>query len=90
MAQGLVVVGGAEPEYYALNARTSGSDCTLRPIVNVLPNEESVFEGLEYLVQHRDEIARMRHDSWAFVKRYHDHVAVAKQYLEFWQGASVS
>lgn len=90
MAQGLVVVGGAEPEYYALTARTSGSDCTLRPIVNVLPNEESVFEGLEYLVQHRDEIARMRHDSWAFVKRYHDHVAVAKQYLEFWQGASVS
>ena len=85
MAQGLVVVGGAEPEYYELSGRVDGAPCTLHPIVNVLPDEESVYRGLEYLVLYRHEIDRMRQDSWKFVKHYHDHVKVAGLYLEFWK-----
>ncbi len=81
MSQGLIVVGGAEPEYYELQEKgVSG----LRPIINVEPNEASVFEKLCWLVEHSKEIPRLKRESREFVKIYHDHVKVARQYLDFW------
>lgn len=80
MAQGLIVVGGAEPEHYALLGCLD-----LCPIINVLPNETDVYEKLLYLVQHKSEIPRLSHESRQYIERYHDHKKVAQQYLDFWR-----
>jgi hypothetical protein len=80
MSQGLVLVGGAEPEHYQLM-----NEPDLRPIINVQPTEESVFEALEQLVLHPDCIPGLKRDSIAYIKKHHDHVAVAQSYLRFWE-----
>lgn len=80
MSQGLVVAGGAEPEHYRLM-----NENELRPIINVQPTEQSVFESLEQLVLHPEVLPGLKQDSIAYVKKHHDHVAVAKSYLRFWE-----
>lgn len=85
MAQGLIVVGGGEPENYEI---LGCSD--LRPILNVQPNEESVYEALSWLVEHKSEIPNLSHESRIYIERYHDHIKVAQQYLDFWQSSSFS
>lgn len=91
MSQGLVVVGGAEPEYYALqeeayaeSSRHSAKAIHLRPIINVAPTEESVYEALCNIVEHREDLPHLKKDSQDFVRRYHDYKVVAQQYLDFW------
>lgn len=91
MSQGLVVVGGAEPEYYTLQEQSysngssnAGNSEPLRPIINVAPNESSVYDALCSIVEHREELPRLKRESREFVKRYHDHTIVAEQYLNFW------
>ena len=80
MSQGMVLVGGAEPEHYQLM-----NEPDLRPIINVQPTEESVFEALEQLVHHPESKPKLKQDSIAYVKKHHDHIAVAKSYLQFWE-----
>lgn len=85
MSQGLVVVGGAEPEYYALQEADAPADeAPLRPIINVQPNEDDVYAHLCWIVEHRSELPRLKEESLQFVRRHHDHIKVAKQYLQFW------
>lgn len=84
MSQGLVVVGGAEPEYYDLQEASFPDEPPLRPIVNVLPDEDDVYARLCQLVERRDDIQRMKYESRTFIDRYHDHKKVAQQYLDFW------
>lgn len=79
MAKGLIVVGGGEPENYDILGETE-----LRPIINVLPNEEDVFRQLEDLVLHPERIPQLSHDSMEYVRRHHDYVHVAEQYVQFW------
>lgn len=80
MAQGLVIVGGGEEENYQILGEE-----TLRPIVNVQPNEQSVVDGLLRLVQNPDEVARLSRQSIEFVRKYHDCRVVAQQYLDFYE-----
>ena len=79
MAQGLVVVGGGEPENYAILGEES-----LRPIINVEPDEESVYEALRDLALHPERLPRLKADTLAYIHRHHDHLKVAQQYLDFW------
>ena len=79
MAQGLVVVGGGEPENYEILNETE-----LRPIINVLPDEEDVYRRLKELVLHPEKLARLSADSRRYVERHHDHIKVAQEYLDFW------
>lgn len=76
MAHGLVVVGGGEPEAYHVLP-----DRSLQPVVNVKPDEASVYEALRRLVEQRDtlvpELSRM---SRQYIERYHNHIQVARQY----------
>lgn len=82
MSQGLVVVGGAEDEFYEMQ------QCgNLRPVLNVKPNEESVYEQLRWIVEHREELPRLKQESVEFVKRWHDHRLVAQQYVDFWSAS---
>lgn len=79
MSHGLVLVGGGEPEHYELLGEEE-----LRPIVNVLPTEESVYAELQRLVLHPDSIPALKEQGIAFVRRHHDYRRVAQQYIDFW------
>jgi hypothetical protein len=79
MGKGLILVGGGEPENYEIIHETE-----LRPIINVLPNEEDVYLQLEQLVLHPERINQLSKESRLYVERHHDHVKVAQQYVDFW------
>jgi glycosyltransferase involved in cell wall biosynthesis len=83
LAKGKIVVGGAEKECYNILGVKE-----LRPMVNVTPDEEDVYNKLEQLVlAPREEIERMKRESLLFVRKHHDHRRVAEQYIKFWESA---
>ena len=75
MSKGIICVGGGEPEHYDLLGENE-----LRPIINVLPNEQSVYDALENLVLHPELIPKLKEESIAYVARHHNPVSIAKQY----------
>lgn len=80
MSHGIICVGGGEPENYdILNERE------LRPIINVEPNYESVYDELEKVVLNPDCINELKLQSVEYVKRHHDYIKVALQYQELYQ-----
>lgn len=79
MAKGLVLVGGGEPENYDILGEKE-----LRPIVNVLPDEADVYNKLEQMALHSDEIAKLSADSRLYIERHHDYKKVAQRYVDFW------
>jgi len=82
MAQGLVAVSGAEPEYYDLIGETIN-----KPIINVSPLiEGDIDRKLTWLVEHRDQLPAMARASRAFVEKHNAAPVVAQRYLDFWQG----
>ncbi len=80
MSRGLVLVGGAEPEHYELM-----NEPALRPIINVQPTEESVYTALEEIVLHPERIPHLKMESLDYIRKHHDHVAVAQKYVQFWE-----
>ena len=81
MSKGIIVVGGGEPENYdILNEKE------LRPIVNVQPNEASVYQELEKLILSPDRIPELKRQSVEYIKRHHDYIKVAQQYLDLYSG----
>ena len=80
MAQGLVVVGGGEPENYAILGEKE-----LFPIINVLPEEKQVYNALRDIVLHKEKLPKLSSDSRLYIQRHHDHVKVAQEYLDFWK-----
>ena len=80
MSKGIIVVGGGEPENYEiLNERE------LCPIINVLPNYESVYHELEQLILHPERIPELKRQSIEYVRRHHEYIKVAKQYEAFYK-----
>ena len=80
MSKGKIVVGGAEPECYDILG-----EHTLRPMVNVTPSRQDVYEKLEWLVKNKQLIATMQQQSIEFVAKHHNAAKVAQQYIEFWE-----
>jgi len=80
MSKGIIVAGGGEPENYDILGETA-----LRPIVNVLPTEQSVFEQLEQLVLHPERVPQMKKDSIEYIRKHHDYLQVAQKYLDYWR-----
>lgn len=82
MAQGLVAVSGAEPEYYDLIGENEN-----RPIVNVRPDVDGdIDEKLEWIVTHRELLPQMSRASREFVVKHNSAHVVAERYLKFWNG----
>jgi hypothetical protein len=80
MAQGLVAVTGAEPEFYDFIGEHEN-----HPIVNALPDDEALYKTLEDCVMHPERIPAMSRASRAFVEK-HNHVnVVANRFLDFWK-----
>ena len=73
MSKGIVCIGGGEPENYDII-----DEHELRPIINVEPNFET-------LVLHPEALPALQLDSKAYILRHHDHLAVARRYLDAWQ-----
>ena len=85
--------------YGALGAFGTGVGCTdylyamvpyiieekeLRPIVNVQPTYESVYEELKGLIQSKERIPELKRQSVEYVRRHHDYRKVAKQYEQIY------
>ena len=80
MSRGIICIGGGEPENYQILHEE-----TLHPIINVLPTYESVYENLEQLVLHPERIPQLQEESIAYIKKHHEYVKVAKEYVAFYQ-----
>ncbi|WP_294208407.1 hypothetical protein [uncultured Chryseobacterium sp.] len=78
MAKGKVVLGGAEPETDV----EFGYD--FNPAINILPDPKSIIKEIEKLLDTRSEISKIGQKSRHFVKTYHDHRMIAKQYCDEW------
>ena len=79
MAKGLIVVGGGEEENYEILGEKE-----LRPIINVLPDEENVYLALKHLIEHSELIPELSRQSVEYIRKYHDADKVAQQYVDFW------
>lgn len=83
MAKGLIVVGGGEEEQYQLLGEHE-----LRPIINVQPTEQDVYEQMATrLLSGNEDIHQLQLDSMEYVRRHHDHIHVAQQYQEFYNSS---
>ena len=65
MSKGIVVVGGAEEEHYNL----LGED-RLRPIINVRPEGNDIYNKLESLLANTNKISQLSADSIEYIKIY--------------------
>jgi hypothetical protein len=74
MSKGKIVVSGGEPECYDMLGE---KEC--RPIINVQPFYESVYEQVEQLLLHPENVAGLKQRSHEFVLGNHYYVNVAKQ-----------
>lgn len=79
MSKGIICIGGGEPENYAILGENE-----LRPILNVLPTQESVYEAIVQLAKHPERIATLQHESMEYIRRHHDSLAVARRYESFY------
>lgn len=80
MAQGLVAVSGAEPEYYELIGETEN-----KPIVNVNPLVEGDIEAkLNYIVDNKERLPEWCKMSREFVLKHNSACIVAQRYLDLW------
>lgn len=80
MSKGIIDVGGGEEEQYELIGEK-----TLRPIINVQPHRESVYQELEQIVLHPERIAPLKRQSKEYVSKYHDYIQVSRQYEDFYR-----
>lgn len=80
MAKGIICIGGGEPENYEIIHEDK-----LRPIINVLPNYESVYQELEHLVLHPELVPLLKQQSIEYINKHHDYIKVAKRYEAFYQ-----
>lgn len=80
MAKGIVVVGGGEEENYEII-----NEKELRPIINVYPSEKDIFHKLELIVLNKERIPELSAQSIEYVRKHHNYVNVAQQYIDFWE-----
>ena len=80
MSKGIVCVGGGEPESYDIL-----NEHSLRPIINVQPTYDSVYDALDSLVQHPERLPELKRQSVEYVQRHHDHLKVARQYEQVYR-----
>lgn len=81
MAQGMVAVSGAEPEFYDFIGETDN-----HPIINVLPEPaDDIDRRLEWIIDHKNQLPALSHASRAFVEKHNAAPVVAQRYLDFWE-----
>lgn len=84
MAMGKVVFTGAENEwleYYNLKEDTV--------VINALPDEEQIFNKLEWLINNPNKILEISKSARAFIEKEHNYILSAKKYLKAWSDEEV-
>lgn len=80
MAQGIVAVSGAEPEYYDFIGEQYN-----RPIFNINPLVENDIDSkLEWIVRNKNYIPELSRMSREFVETHNDSRIVAQRHIDFW------
>lgn len=79
MSKGIIVIGGGEPECYEILGEKD-----LRPIINVEPTYESVYNNIKELILHRECIPELKRQSVEFVEKHHDYRKVAKEFVNLY------
>lgn len=82
MSLGKVVLSGNEPE----NGLEFNRDDI--PIVNILPDVNSIFNEIEFFVLNPDKILSVGIQSREFVEKFHSPKLVANQYISVFEGDS--
>ena len=78
LAMGKIVLGGNEPEAQ----ETLGyENC---PVVNIEPDVIKIVQAVELVLNKKDEIPEISKQGRGFMEQNHDHVKIAKRYLETW------
>ena len=80
MSRGIICIGGGEPENYEII-----NEDELRPIINVLPTYESVYQQLEQLVLHPERIPLLKRQSIEYINKHHNYLKVARQYESYYK-----
>lgn len=80
MSHGIICIGGGEPENYEILHETE-----LRPIVNVQPDYQSVYDAIVALALHPERILQLKRQSIEYVRRHHDYMKVARQYEQLYR-----
>lgn len=75
MSRGIICIGGGEPENYAILHEDN-----LRPIINVLPTYESVYNAIVDLAGKQTDIANLQRQSVEYIRKHHDYIKVAREY----------
>lgn len=80
MAQGLVTISGAEPEFYELIGETEN-----KPIINVSPLVEGDIEAkLNWTIDNKYLLPQLSKQSRAFVEKHNAVAVVAQRHIDFW------
>jgi len=79
MAKGKVVFTGAEKEF--LEHYNLVED---EVAINTLPDANYLIKKLSHLIENPQKIYEISENAKYFVKQKHDHIAIAKKYLEVW------
>lgn len=80
MGNGLILIGGGESEMYDFVNETEN-----RPIINIIPNEEQIYDSLACLVNlPRARIEELKEQSIKFVVDNHDYIKIAEQYINIY------
>lgn len=80
LSKGIILIGGGEEEHYQILG-----EYQLRPIVNVLPDENDVYEKLLSIINHPEEMQQRKIDGIKYVAKHHDYIKVARQYEALYQ-----
>ncbi len=80
MAQGLVAMSGAEPEYYDFIGEWEN-----HPIINAIPDDEMLVKQFEDIVSHPERLPEQMRRSREFVVKHNRDEVVAQRFLDFWE-----
>ncbi len=84
MAQGLIAVSGAEPEFYNFIGE---KDC--KPIINVSPLvENDIYNKLVWIIKNKSQLPRLSRQSREFVEKHNESQIVAQRHIDFWNKIS--
>lgn len=81
LAQGKVVLGGAEPE----SIKSLNYDSC--PAINVNPSVNSIVKEIENLLERKKEITELGFKGRNFVEKHHNYIDIAKKYIDTWNNS---
>ena len=80
MSNGTVIMCGCNEQFYNIIGENK-----LRPMINVIPEEENIRNTLLYYIKNPQEVKKLSQEGIEFIKKYFNPSVVADQYIGFWE-----